>query len=242
MSSLVGRGSAVVYAWNMANMLCLDFDDTVVLKDVAAQVLDRFAPPDWKELRLRRRAGELSLEQYSAAAIALISARKDEIVEFALSVAEPRGGLMELLDWAHWNDWQAAVVSNGWDLYIDPILAQLGADRVVRHCGRARFAYEWQLRYFSPRGVELADGFKVSYIASYRDQGDFVAFVGDGPSDVAAARIANTVFARDILWNELREEHGRIHFFESFHDVREVLEQESHEWLASFSSTTAAGA
>jgi 2-hydroxy-3-keto-5-methylthiopentenyl-1-phosphate phosphatase len=47
----------------MANMLCLDFDDTVVLKDIAAQVLERFAPPSWMDLRLRRRSGELSLEQ-----------------------------------------------------------------------------------------------------------------------------------------------------------------------------------
>jgi 2-hydroxy-3-keto-5-methylthiopentenyl-1-phosphate phosphatase len=162
-------------------------------------------------------------------------------VEFALSVAEPREGLMELLDWAHWNDWQAAVVSNGWDLYIDPILAKLGADRVLRHCGRTRFAYQWQLRYFSPRGVELADGFKVSYIASYREHGDYVAFVGDGPSDVTPARLAHTVFARDILWDELRHEHSRVREFETFHDVRVVLEQESPEWLASFSSTTAAG-
>lgn len=231
----------VVYAGCMANMLCLDFDDTVVLKDIAAQVLERFAPPGWKDLRIRRRSGELSLEQYSAAALALIETQRDEIVEFALSVAEPRDGFMELLDWAHWNDWQPAVVSNGWDLYIDPILAKLGADRVMRHCGRTRFAYQWQLRYFSPRGVELADGFKLSYISSYREHGDFVAFVGDGLSDVAPARLAHTVFGRDVLWEELRGVHGRIRPYETFHDVRETLEQESQEWLASFSSTTAAG-
>lgn len=226
----------------MANVICIDFDDTIVERDIAAQLLERFAHSSWRELRERRRETGMSLEQYSKAALDLVDASREELVAYALDIARPRAGFLELLDWCHWNDWQAAVVSNGWDVYIDAVLDQMGVDRVLRHCGRARFTYRWRLRYLSPRGVELDDGFKVSYVSSYREHGDFVAFVGDGPSDVAPARLAHAVFARDTLWETLSRAIDRIHPFETFHDVVTILERDANAWLASFSSTTAAEA
>jgi len=226
----------------MARMLCIDFDDTVVLDDVAGQILERFAAKAWKDLRTRRRAGELTLEEYSAAALDLVDADNEEIAAFALSVAKPRDGFLELLDWAHWNDWQAAIVSNGWDIYIDPILDTLGIDRVVRHCGRARRGYRWRLQYLSPRGVQVVDGFKASYVASYKAQGDFVAYIGDGPSDVEPATLSDAVFARAELLEQMQTTHPRVRPFETFHDVRGVLAAESDAWLESFFSTTAAEA
>jgi 2-hydroxy-3-keto-5-methylthiopentenyl-1-phosphate phosphatase len=226
----------------MAAVLCIDFDDTVVEQDIAAQILERFAASGWRTLRADMAAGRLSLEQYSAAALDMVEAEAGELVAFALSEARPRPGFLELLDWAHWNDWLPVVLSNGWDLYIDPILDQMGVTRVVRHCGRARFTYRWRLRYLSPRGIEVADGFKLSYVASYRDQGDFVAYVGDGRSDVAPARISQAVFARDLLLETLADEHPQLHRFETFHDVVAILDRDASTWLKSFSSTTAAEA
>lgn len=223
-------------------MLCFDFDDTIVLEDIASQVLERFAAPSWKDLRAKRRTGELTLEEYSAAALDLVDADEAEIEAFALSVAKPRDGFLEVLDWAHWNGWQTAVISNGWDIYINPILDSLGVARTIRHCGRARRGYRWRLQYFSPRGIQIVDGFKSSFVASYKDQNDFVVFVGDGPSDVEPARMADAVFARDILLQEIQGKHAIVRPFETFHDVTVVLAAESGEWLASFSSTTAAEA
>lgn len=226
----------------MAGTICIDFDDTIVERDIAAQVLEQFAHSSWREHRDRFAAGELTLEQYSAAALDLVDATHDEIVEYALSVAKPRPGLVELTDWAHWNGWNVAVVSSGWDIYINPILDSLGADRVARHCGRARYRYRWQLRYLSPRGIEVADGFKLSYAAAYRDAGDALLWVGDGKSDRPPADLSDAVFARSALLEALEGNRERVYAFETFHDVVEVLEQEGREWLESFSSTTAAEA
>lgn len=226
----------------MASVLCIDFDDTLVDRDIALAILERFAHSSWRDLHVQRRAGQLTLEQYSAAALDLVEADTGEIVEFALSVATPRAGLLELLDWTLWNDWSPVILSNGWDIYINPILERMGVDRVVRHCGRARFNYRWQLRYLSPRGIELADSFKLSYVAAYREQSDFVAYVGDGPSDIAPARLSQAVFARDALLDALDGTHSCVHPFETFHDITTILDRDADTWLASFSSSTAAGA
>jgi 2-hydroxy-3-keto-5-methylthiopentenyl-1-phosphate phosphatase len=160
---------------------------------------------------------------------------------FARASAVIRDGFLELTDWCAWNDWLPVVVSNGFDFYVDAVLDGPAFDRVARHAGRTRLGYRWRLRYPSPRGIELQTGFKLSYARAFRDAGDFVAYVGDGASDVEAAKLAPAVFARSTLWERLNGAHPRLYRFETFHDVRAVLEQEAAGWLRSFSSTTAAG-
>lgn len=224
----------------MANIICLDFDDTIVLDNTARQIFERFAAPGWVELGERKARGELTVEQYNAAALDLVEATREEMMEFVVSAALPRAGFGELLDWAHWNGWMAAVVSNGYNFYVDAVLDHLGFDRVARHAGRTSKDYRWRVRYYSPRGVVLQDGFKLSYAAAYRSAGDFVVYVGDGESDVAAAKLAPVVFARSTLLERLDGRHERLYAFETFDDVRKVLEREGSGWLKSFSSTTAA--
>ena len=216
----------------MAAILCLDFDYTIVLDNTSRQVFEQFAAAGWPDLEAAYQRGEMTVEQYNAAAFATVEATAEEIVAFVRSVARPRPGLRELNAWAARNGWLVSVVSNGLDLCVDPVLDDLGLDRVARHCGRTSRGYRWRVAYFSPRGVELQQGFKLAYASAYRQGGDFVAYVGDGASDVAAARLAGAVFARDTLWRELRDEHHRIYPFESFDEVTAILEREASGWLA----------
>lgn len=224
----------------MAPVLCLAFDGTIVRENIAEAMLERFAPPALAELRDSYQRGMRSTEEYRSAAIELIDALAGELAAFALSLATPRDGLHELLDWTHWNGWQTVVVSAGWDVYVDPILDQLGVDRVLRQCGRARRTYRWRVQYVSPRGVQVLDGFTGSFVASYREQGDFVVFAGSDTSDAEAAGLAHAVFARDGLEAACDARGLPVHRFESLHDIRSVLASESKAWLASFFSTTAA--
>jgi 2-hydroxy-3-keto-5-methylthiopentenyl-1-phosphate phosphatase len=210
--------------------ICIDFDDTIVDRDIAAQLLEQFAHSSWRELRDRFGRRELTLEQYSAAAIDLVDATHEELVAFAMDIATPRPGLLELGDWAQWNGWHIAVVSSGWDLYINPILDAIGAERMPRHCGRARFTYRWRLQYLSPRGIELTDGFKLSYAGAYREAGDALVWIGDGRSDAPAAALSDAVFARSVLLDELTGTREQVFPFETFHDVVEVLEREAEGW------------
>lgn len=224
----------------MANVICLDFDDTIVLDNTARQLFERFAAPGWRQLEDDYHAGRLSVEQFNAAAFDLIEAPEDELRSYVRRVTRVRPGFTDLIDWAQWNDWLALVVSNGFDFYVDEVLRGLGLDRVMRHAGRTRKEYRWRVRYLSPRGIEVQEGFKVAYAASLKAAGDLVVYIGDGASDVEAARLAPVVFARDTLLARLEGRHERVFPFETFTDVVEVLQQEADSWLASFSSTTAA--
>lgn len=224
-------------------MLCFDFDDTITLENSARLIFERFADPAWRDDEAAYQRGELSVEQYNARALDRIepgATTAAEIRTFVLEWANMRPGFVELLDWAAWNGWVGAVVSNGFDLYVDAILDSLGVDRVARHAGRVTAGYRWRVKYLSPRGIEVQSGFKLSYARAFRDAGDFVVYFGDGASDVDAARLASAVFARSTLWERLKDEHPRIYAFETFDDARDVLDREAEQWLQSFSSMTAA--
>lgn len=238
----VYRSAPPGYAQGMANVLCLDFDDTIVLDSISDALMARFAAEDWSHLKDAYRRGEMSVEQFNAAVFDLIDTRVtyDDMRAFVRERARVRPGFLELLDWAHWNDWQAVIVSNGFDFAIDEVLSGLGVDRVMRHSGKTRFDYRWRVRYLSPRGIEVQEGFKLGYANAFKRAGDFVVYFGDGASDVDAARLARVVFARDTLWERLKDEHERIYEFETFHDAIDVLQREAPGWLESFSSTTAA--
>jgi 2,3-diketo-5-methylthio-1-phosphopentane phosphatase len=228
----------------VAAVLSLDFDDTIVTNNVTHLLFERFAGPGWREADAAYKAGKLSVEESNAAAFAAvdIGVSREDMAAFVLEVAGVRPGLLELADWAHWHGWQVAVVSNGFDIAVDAVLDHLGLDRIARHCGRTRRAYRWQVRYQSPRGIEIRERFKVAYVGSFLQAGDFVAYAGDGASDVEAASLAHAVFARSTLLERLSGARERVYPFATFHDVVAVLEQEAGAWLESFSSTTAAEA
>lgn len=214
----------------MANVLCLDFDDTIVVDNTTRQIFERFAAPEWREFEARYHAGALSVEQFNAAALDLVEAPRDEIVAFVRQNARPRAGLIDLCDWAHWNGWLVSVVSSGFDLYIDPVLDDLGIDRAARHAGRVERGYRWRVRYYSPRGIEIQAGFKLSYAEAFRRAGDFVAYVGDGASDLEAATLAPVVFARSTLLERLNGARECVFGFETFNDVVAVLQREGGGW------------
>ena len=97
----------------MARVICIDFDDTLVLDNTMAQIMQRFAGAAWGDVAERYRRGEISVEQQNAEGLDLVEAEPDEIRQFVREVARPRPGILELNDWAQWNGWLVTIVSNG---------------------------------------------------------------------------------------------------------------------------------
>ena len=76
----------------MANLLCLDFDDTLVMENTFRQVIERFVPrPAWDEYRAQRPA-EMTVEQSNAAAFSLVepTVEADEVRSFVREIAVVR--------------------------------------------------------------------------------------------------------------------------------------------------------
>ncbi|MGE5594462.1 MAG: hypothetical protein ACM3S1_00340, partial [Hyphomicrobiales bacterium] len=56
----------------MAAILCLDFDDTIVLDNTTRQIFERFATGDWREAHEAYHRGEMSVEQFNAAGLNMV--------------------------------------------------------------------------------------------------------------------------------------------------------------------------
>jgi len=224
----------------VTGILCFDFDDTIILENSTRLLLERFGSGDWQRLEADYHAGKMSVEQFNIASFDLVEATEEQLIDAVRESVHLRDGFVELCDWAHWNGWLPVVISNGYDFCLETVLGPLGLDRVARHAGRTRFNYRWRVRYDSPRGIEIQEGFKVAYAAAFKNAGDCVVYFGDGASDVPAAKMATAVFARDTLLERLAAHYRPVYPFESFRDAIPVLEKEGPGWLESSSSTTAA--
>ncbi len=212
----------------MASVLWLDFEGVVVEAGLTEAIIAEFGmdpPTDSTD------GSERSL----ASAIATFEAPREEVESRVRELARLRPGLEELVGWAQWHGWLPIVISTAPDVCVETVLEDPGFDRVTRHCGRTRQVYRWRLTYASPRGVELEEGFQLSYAAALRDAGDLVAYVGE---QVGGEQAAGMAFA-SCTGGALREALGegeRAHGFTALSDVREVLEQEAEAWKAAFAA------
>ncbi len=220
------RGSAILP--RMASVLWLDFEGVVVEAGLTDAVIAEFgAHPEADAAEGRERS--------LAAAIATIEAPREEVESRVRELARPRPGFEELVGWAQWHGWLPIVVSTAPDVCVETVLDEPDFDRVTRHCGRTRQVYRWRLTYASPRGVELEEGFLLSYAAALREAGDLVVYVGKQAGGEEAARMAFARCAGGALAEALGEGE-RAHGFAELDEVREVLEREGEAWKAAFAS------
>lgn len=66
---------------------------------------------------------------------------------------------------------------------------------------------------------------KYKLARSQKDAGHFVIFAGDGPPDLAPARIADAVFARKLLLEKCLENGIKTQKFDNFKDIGDYIER-----------------
>ena len=92
------------------------------------------------------------------------------------------------------------------------------------HCGRTTFSRDGiSVSYYDPEGNIVSEGFKKKYLAWLKERGTNIIYLGDGLSDLEAARHANYVFATGHLATLLKEEHVSWSYFTDFNDIRDII-------------------
>lgn len=215
----------------MARVVCVDYEGALVRRDIPVALFERFASPEWRDAYEEFRRGKRARESYLAEALRFVDAPREEVVAYALELAELEPGLPELYDWAQWNDWTLVVLADGFDFYVEPSLDALRLPRLARACARTTPRYRWRAQYLSPRGIALGSHFKLAYVQAYRGVGDFVVYIG-GNAAPEAAGAADHCLVRD------KTGAGQ---FASLRDVIGVLEREGEQWWQSWCSSIAAG-
>ena len=213
----------------MKTLVQCDFDGTITEEDVGFLLLDKFGQGDWQQLLREYQAHSITVDTFNTRVFAMVKADKATLLEAVDKMARVREGFHELVDYCSGKDIRLVIVSNGLAFYIEAILKRIGLENISIHAAQTEFHPEGlKVKYIGPDGRRLGrqsdDGLKETYTRLFLKEGYRVVYVGNGDSDIHAARYAHHVFARDTLLECCRENGINCMPFADLNDVVEGLE------------------
>jgi 2-hydroxy-3-keto-5-methylthiopentenyl-1-phosphate phosphatase len=218
-------------AWTLARTLpigaiIVDFDGTVCLHDVGVDLLARFgaeaARTGLAEIERAWEAGAIGLRDVLVAEAASLRGDDRELIAFALAHCPLDPTFASFAAWAAAEELPLTVVSDGFGLHVEPMLAAAG----LGHLPVVTNSWErGSLTFGAAHPACVGCGTcKKQAVEQARERHGTVAFVGDGVSDRFGARYADVTFAKNGLAEHCRREEIPFVPYRDFGDVRSALE------------------
>ncbi len=208
-----------------------DFDGTITERDVIVMIMEKFAPPEWVQIKdkiLYERT--ITLKDGIEALFKLIdSEKKREITDYIKKNVKIRSGFKELLDFCQKENIDFNVLSGGLDFHIEPILENYKT-KLKLYCNKADFSSDKiGIKYdFLPENCNICGTCgccKIEIIEKYPQDRFLRVLIGDSLTDLAPSKVSDMVFARADLIKYLEQENIPFIPFNTFHEVQEQLLQ-----------------
>ena len=206
--------------------LLVDFDGTACLQDVSGMLLDAFGEPEWERFDDAVDRGEMGLREAAEHQAAMLRGSREAMLAHALEHAELAPTFSPFVAWAQANELPMTLASDGFAIYMGPILERAGLGHLEVVTNELVFEDGGvSLRHPNAHPVCIGCGTCKMLVAKrLRDAHGPIAFVGEGQSDRYCAAYSDVVFAKDALV-EICEQDG-VPFlpWDTFDDVRNALE------------------
>jgi len=181
---------------------------------------EQFACEKWRRIELDYLRGRVSVEQSNRLQYALIKEPRERLQEFVRQHIDVRPGFREFVRYCRDNAIKFVIVSSGLDFYIETVLVEIGMPDLELYCGRTVFTKDGiGISYTDPEGNTIDKGFKDKYLFCLKRSARNLIYIGDGLSDLEAARCADHVFATGHLATLLRAESVAWSCFIDFYDL-----------------------
>jgi 2-hydroxy-3-keto-5-methylthiopentenyl-1-phosphate phosphatase len=206
--------------------LLVDFDGTVCLQDVSEMLLDAFGDPDWERFDDAVDRGEIGFRDAAEQQAAMLRGTREEMLDYALEHAELAPSFPPFVEWAEANGLPITLASDGFAIYILPLLDREGLGRLPVITNELD-AQEAGVRLRHPNGHPVCVGCGTcKMLAAQRLRADYgpIAFVGEGQSDRYGAIYSDVVFAKDALVQICEQDGVPFLPWDTFDDVRDALE------------------
>ncbi len=204
----------------------LDFDGTVITKDVSYALTQEFAHGSTAEAEQAYFSSEMSLGDLRKLEIAVLrEPDEDSLKRRAVEMAVLRPGFAEFVAYCADTGIPLEIASAGLQLSIDAILGSAGLD-VPANAPVVEWSETGTGVLASNQGVEICDTSvicKCSPVRRFQADGRRVVFAGDGTSDICPAREADFVLARDALAEGCSKEGIEFSEFGDFYDVQRFV-------------------
>lgn len=201
-----------------------DFDGTITSNNLSVLLRENFAQSGWQEIDSDYSRGYLTVEQSNKLQYVFVKEPKEKLQEFVRQHIEIRPGFPEFISYCRNAGIPLVIVSSGLDFYIETVLNEIGMQGLELHCARTCFSNEGIIvSYHDPIGNSIDHDFKKGYLTWLRERDRHIIYIGDGLSDLDAARHADQVFATGDLVALLDASSVRCDVFSDFYDlIRQV--------------------
>jgi len=204
----------------IALIIQCDFDGTITKNNLSILLKEQFACEKWRRIELDYLRGRVSVEQSNRLQYTLIEEPRERLQEFVRQHIDVRPGFREFVRYCRDNAIKFVIVSSGLDFYIETVLVEIGMPDLELHCGRTVFTKDGiGISYTDPEGNTIDKGFKDKYLFWLKRSARNLIYIGDGLSDLEAARCADHVFATGHLATLLRAESVAWSCFIDFYDL-----------------------
>ena len=205
----------------------IDFDGTITQKDVLDSLICDYAVNEsWKEIEGEWSRGEIGSYECLRRQFSLLRISEAELEQFLQTIpVDPGWPILKAL--LEDNEVPFGILSDGVETFIQTILGQEREDVPVRsnaihHSGNT-------LALLCPHFDEMcksrAAHCKCASADALRVEERRSIYIGDGRSDLCAARKADVIFAKSVLATELSREGIRYFGFQNLGDVAAILDR-----------------
>ncbi|MGG1575416.1 2-hydroxy-3-keto-5-methylthiopentenyl-1-phosphate phosphatase [Fictibacillus sp. NRS-1165] len=216
------------------NMIFCDFDGTITKTDNIIRIMRHFDPPGWEIIKDDILNQRISIRDGVGTLFSLLdTSQQDEIVRFAVEKVEIRSGFPEFVVFCEKRNIELLVISGGIDFFVYPILSRFNIPPKNIYCNVGSFSGEkvnivWP--YPCDEHCSNDCGLcKPSIIRAFKNLPDKKTVkkvvIGDSITDVAAAKQADLVIARELLLEKCKQYALPYREFHSFYDVIAIFQQ-----------------
>jgi len=180
----------------------IDFDNTVTKGDVLNEMIGRYSiSDDWMALEKAWQLGEISTKECLMGQMKGVRISRQELIKYLKTVRiDPY--FSKLVDFLRMREIESSIVSDNFEPIIDIILENNGI-KDFKICGNHLKIYKDRLfpsfPYQNPNCSFCAHCKKVHFMDDTHSKNNPIVYIGDGRSDICAAKEADVVFAKDTL-------------------------------------------
>jgi len=200
-----------------------DFDGTITVTDIGDALFGHFGDRQkCSDVFDLYRTGQITAKECWRRGCKTVPAvSKDELQSFALTHAVD-GSFKEFVSYCTAKKIGVSVLSDGFDVYIDPVLKREGLDWLPRFSNTLQFNPDGTMEPVFPypdANCDRCANCKRNHLLTNSGDHHVIVYIGDGYSDRCPVQYADVVFAKDSLVSFCETRNITFHRFETFADV-----------------------
>jgi 2-hydroxy-3-keto-5-methylthiopentenyl-1-phosphate phosphatase len=210
--------------------ICCDFDGTICLPDSCECLLQRFAPPEWKDLDDAVWRREITEREAFPKQIELLRVTWDEARRALREGVRVREGFAHFVEFCRERRLPLVILSSGLRELIGEVLSRIGVTGIPVHAHGVEITNDrWHVIPWTGRRLaEHCSHCKCGYVVGEKERGRKVIYIGDGYTDLCPSPYADLLFATGRLAQECRAAGRPFIFFETFDEVERELDRRIH--------------